>query len=600
MRSLLHLVKPGGTVRNALLRFVPRPVLVVAAEISGAWSVRKAAVPPPRGFLPAMKEMWARARPLFGGTVEEAAYPLFDCQYYLNHNPDVAQSHWPPLLHFLIAGGFEKRQPHPLFDPDWYATEYPDIALSRLNPLQHYSRFGWRERRSPHPLFDAEWYVGAYPDVKAAGCDAVIHFLRLGGLEGRQPHRLFDAAWYMRRHAEVRQSGMNPLVHYLLAGGKAGLDPNPAFNAKRYAACCPELAALGLDALTHYLTAPASGLYNPHPGYPRPARSWSGPQVPAARSEPLVVAPSSCVQPPAWRNSLEMEELAVFLVYGAGHVSFIESHLLPALAAQQCSLKIRLHTLHYRNSERLLPPSTLSFARGAVAGVSDWSATREDRHIGFGEAMNHLFERVAPKSCFLMVNPDSLPMAGCLERLLNTFSRRNAALVEARQWPAEHPKEFNPHDGSTPWASAAFLLVSSPAFQRLGGFDPIYFLYNEDVDLSWRAWLNAMPVVYEPAACCAHFTGGLSYGSTRYYFEQFFGYRNFPIIAYKFFGERGERAAWRWIEEARLPAALHNDIRESYYGLRDRVVRVPGLQGAPHADKVKILGLNIYHELRRI
>ena len=190
-------------------------------------------------------------------------------------------------------------------------------------------------------------------------------------------------------------------------------------------------------------------------------------------------------------------------------------------------------------------------------------------------------------------------MPGCIARLLETFSERSAALVEARQWPAEHPKEYDASTGWTPWASGAFVLISSRAFRQLNGFDPLYFLYNEDVDLSWRAWLQDMPVIYEPRAICAHFTGLLSYSPTRFYYEHFFSIRNFLLISYKFFGDAGERDAWRWIGEARLPPAFCAKIQESYLQLRGAVQRVE-VQNSFYADKVKILGLNSYHQLRRV
>jgi GT2 family glycosyltransferase len=247
----------------------------------------------------------------------------------------------------------------------------------------------------------------------------------------------------------------------------------------------------------------------------------------------------------------------------------------------------------------LLSPSTLAFSQRALSAITDWSAEREDRHIGFGEAVNYLFARVSPESCFLLINPDAMPMPGCIDRLVSTFCERNAAMVEARQWPSEHPKEYDSDTGWTPWASGAFVLIASQAFRRLNGFDPLYFLYNEDVDLSWRAWLAGMPVIYEPRAICAHFTGLLSYRPTRFYYEQFFSIRNFLLIAYKFFGEAGENAARRWIEDARLPTDFRARVEESYLQLRDNVQPVK-VSDACYADKIKILGLNLYHELRRI
>jgi GT2 family glycosyltransferase len=192
-----------------------------------------------------------------------------------------------------------------------------------------------------------------------------------------------------------------------------------------------------------------------------------------------------------------------------------------------------------------------------------------------------------------------MPMPGCIDRLLGTFCERSAALVEARQWPSEHPKEYDTVTGWTPWASGAFVLIASQAFRQLNGFDPLYFLYNEDVDLCWRAWLHDMPVIYEPRAICAHFTGLLSYGPTRFYYEHFFSIRNFLVIAYKFFGDAGELAAWRWIEEAPFPEAFRARIKVSYLQVRGDIQRVE-VPGAFYADNIKILGLNLYHQLRRV
>jgi len=539
----------------------------------------------------------SRLRLLMARENPPCLHPLFDADYYLEKNPDVRNSRWPPLLHFLLWGGFEGRQPHPLFDPAWYLDQYPDVASCGLNPLQHYIRFGWREKRNPHPLFNSAWYVHNYPEVKAAGCDPLIHFLKWGAAEGRQPHALFDTRWYLRRYPDVRESGLNPLVHYVLHGGTEKLNPNPGFNAVHYARWHPASLAAGSNPLTHYVTSVERGYYDPHPGYPRPSRR---PQTRASSVRTLRLAARRWGKgPPAWRNSFSGQSLPVFVVYGPSHVPFIESELVSALAAQQCRTPIHLHAVNYQDSRVLLPPSLLGFSSNALTAVTDWSAEREDRHIGFGEAVNYLFQRVSPESCFLLVNPDSVPMAGCIDRLLETFFDRSAALVEARQWPSEHPKEYDPATGWTPWASGAFVLIASRAFQQLNGFDPLYFLYNEDVDLSWRAWLQGMPVVYEPRAICAHFTGMLSYRPTRYYYENFFSNRNFLLISYKFFGAEGESAAWRWIDEAGFPATFRARIEEGYSLLRPQIQRVETRRSF-HADKVKIVGLNRYHEFRRI
>jgi GT2 family glycosyltransferase len=50
----------------------------------------------------------------------------------------------------------------------------------------------------------------------------------------------------------------------------------------------------------------------------------------------------------------------------------------------------------------------------------------------------------------------------------------------------------------------AALLVKREVFFELGGFDPAYFAYLEDVDLCWRAWLAGYEVHYEPGAVAYH------------------------------------------------------------------------------------------------
>jgi hypothetical protein len=141
---------------------------------------------------------------------------LFDAEYYLKSNPDVAEANMNPLLHFILMGGLEGRKPHPLFDSAYYLRRYPDVAVARINPLAHYLKYGAKEARQPHPFFDTAYYLGRYPDVRKARINPLLHYIRYGAAEGRQPHPAFNPAAYVKRWPEIRQSGQNPLVHYVL------------------------------------------------------------------------------------------------------------------------------------------------------------------------------------------------------------------------------------------------------------------------------------------------------------------------------------------------------------------------------------------------
>jgi SAM-dependent methyltransferase len=76
---------------------------------------------------------------------------LFDESWYLNNNPDVAQTKVNPALHYLHHGGFEGNDPGPEFSSNWYLGTYEDIRRARINPLVHYLRYGRKEGRLAKP-----------------------------------------------------------------------------------------------------------------------------------------------------------------------------------------------------------------------------------------------------------------------------------------------------------------------------------------------------------------------------------------------------------------------------------------------------------------
>jgi N-acetylglucosaminyl-diphospho-decaprenol L-rhamnosyltransferase len=62
------------------------------------------------------------------------------------------------------------------------------------------------------------------------------------------------------------------------------------------------------------------------------------------------------------------------------------------------------------------------------------------------------------------------------------------------------------------WASAALLLAARDEFQRVGGFDPRFFLYYEDRDLCARYRSAGLPLRATDAVAGVHLGGGSSQG----------------------------------------------------------------------------------------
>lgn len=140
---------------------------------------------------------------------------LFDRQYYLERNQDVAESRVDPLRHFFIFGACELRNPHPLFDLHYYFTRYRDVAASNVNPLAHYLKWGAAEGRNPHPNFDTNYYLRRNPEVSKMGLNPLAHFMGPGAAQGLSPSPWFDTIEYLENNPHVAIQGLNPLVHHL-------------------------------------------------------------------------------------------------------------------------------------------------------------------------------------------------------------------------------------------------------------------------------------------------------------------------------------------------------------------------------------------------
>lgn len=87
-----------------------------------------------------------------------------------------------------------------LFNAQWYVKQNPDVALSGLAPLEHYFLLGMTLGRAPGPEFDPEAYTAIYPDVATSGTPALLHYLQQGISELRIPSLLPDARVTAAKH----------------------------------------------------------------------------------------------------------------------------------------------------------------------------------------------------------------------------------------------------------------------------------------------------------------------------------------------------------------------------------------------------------------
>jgi GT2 family glycosyltransferase len=125
-------------------------------------------------------------------------------------------------------------------------------------------------------------------------------------------------------------------------------------------------------------------------------------------------------------------------------------------------------------------------------------------NLGSAAGHNRLLE-AARSELTVILNPDVLMFPNAIAELLAALVRPGVGLVEARQVPIEHAKDYDVSTGETSWASTACAMGRTELFQELNGFDSeSFFLYCDDVDFSWRVRLAGYKVVHQSSAMVFH------------------------------------------------------------------------------------------------
>jgi GT2 family glycosyltransferase len=137
--------------------------------------------------------------------------------------------------------------------------------------------------------------------------------------------------------------------------------------------------------------------------------------------------------------------------------------------------------------------------------------TRSARNLGFGAGHNLLMREAFSQERtghYLCVNPDAVLHPDCLAELMAEVKLQpRPGLVETIQFPDEHPKIYDRETHLTPWCSGCVLLITRELYLTVGGFDENFFMYCEDVDLSWRARASKFNTSIAPKALAHHYVG---------------------------------------------------------------------------------------------
>ncbi|MGE4560407.1 MAG: glycosyltransferase family 2 protein [Desulfobulbus sp.] len=151
------------------------------------------------------------------------------------------------------------------------------------------------------------------------------------------------------------------------------------------------------------------------------------------------------------------------------------------------------------------------------------------KNLGFGVANNLAFSQSSGDLLFLL-NPDGYAEPGCLNSIMSymashpdigmagtaTFNIDGSKQPTVEdEYPGQRysPNTFMRLPGNIAWLLGAGLVIRREVMEQVQGFDPDYFLYGEDIDLSLRIRKASWPLGYIEAARIQH-VGGQSERTT--------------------------------------------------------------------------------------
>lgn len=139
--------------------------------------------------------------------------------------------------------------------------------------------------------------------------------------------------------------------------------------------------------------------------------------------------------------------------------------------------------------------------------VGSFQVIESQENLGFGRGNNLGFSKGNSELvCFFNIDTELLPdTLKELEQAVKA-SDEKTAMWELRQFPYEHPKNYDPLTGETTWSSGAAFAMKREIYEKLGGFDEKIFMYAEDVDLSWRLRSFGYKIRYVPKSVIMHYS----------------------------------------------------------------------------------------------
>jgi GT2 family glycosyltransferase len=163
----------------------------------------------------------------------------------------------------------------------------------------------------------------------------------------------------------------------------------------------------------------------------------------------------------------------------------------------------------------------------AVTAAGRVTVVRPAENLGFAGGCN-LGAKIANGETLVFLNPDTVVTSGSLKRLAEPLADPAVGIVTARLRLFDQPDRLHAagtvvHVSGLGWSAGygtaadghstqdevtapcgAAMALNADTFRELGGFHDEFFLYQEDVQLGWRAQMAGRRVVVSSAADVWH------------------------------------------------------------------------------------------------
>jgi len=166
---------------------------------------------------------------------------------------------------------------------------------------------------------------------------------------------------------------------------------------------------------------------------------------------------------------------------------------------------------------------SLSIIREYATKYSKFKIISLKRNVGFCLAVN-IGVRQADGEYIAIMNSDVYCDPKWLSHVIEAFKSPRVGIVQPAIYWYQDPQKIQSlglfadiagNYKSNMWnanillaAFGAVYVVRKEVFKSIGGLDPSYFMYGDELDLGLRTWLSGYIVRLEPKAKCYHWMGG--------------------------------------------------------------------------------------------